>query len=284
MRLLREPLLHFLLIGAALFAAYGWLNPGEERQHRIAVTQPQVDAMAAQFQATWQRPPTAEELRGLVDAWVRDEMLYREGEALGLQRDDPVIKRRVRQKYEVISEEALASQPPSDADLQAYLTAHAEAFRQAGRVSFEQVLVVATGSGGDAQAALDNARDALARGAEPARVGLTTMLPRQEDDTALDMVARDFGDEFAKQLESLPLNEWSGPVQSGFGLHFVRLSARSPGGVPPLADIRPAVVREWESARRREALDAQLQSLRNRYQVVMEADLAQVPTARVVAP
>lgn len=283
MRLLREPLLHFLLIGAALFAAYGWLNPGEEAQHRIVVSQRQVEAIAAQFQGTWQRPPTTDELRGLVDTWVRDEMLYREGEALGLQRDDPVIKRRVRQKYEVMSEEALASQPPSDADLQAYLAAHADTFRKAGRVSYEQVLVVPSGSGEDVQAAVDAARAALARGIDPSSVGRPTMLPAREDDTALDLVARDFGENFAKQLESLPLNEWSGPVESGFGLHLVRLSARTPGGVPPLADIRAAVAREWESTRRREALEAQLQALRNRYEVVIDADLSQVPTARVVA-
>lgn len=281
MKLLREPLLHFLLIGAALFVAYSWMNPGEDARHRIVVTQPQVEAIVAQFQGTWQRPPTADELRGLVDTWVRDEMLYREGAALGLERDDPVVKRRVRQKYEVISEEATAGAPPSDADLQAYLTANSAAFRQPAQVSFEQVLVVPSGSSGDAQAAIDAARVALNGGAQPSQVGSPTMLPGRVDDTALDMVARDFGEEFAAQLDALPLGEWTGPVRSGFGLHLVRLAARLPGTIPTLAEVRPAVVREWESARRRAALEAQLQALRDRYEVVIEADLAQVPTARV---
>jgi hypothetical protein len=283
MKLLREPVLHFLLIGVALFVAYGLLNPGEDGRHRIVVTQPQVEAIVAQFQGTWQRPPTPDELRGLVDSWVRDEMLYREGEALGLQRDDPVIKRRVRQKYEVISEETLAGAPPSDADLQAYLTAHAETFRQAGRVSFEQLLVLPTGSGEDVEAAIVAARAALSGGTPPGRIGTPTMLPEGGEDVALDMVARDFGRDFASQLDSMPLGEWAGPVKSGFGLHLVRISARVPGRVPALDEVRPAVAREWESARRREALDAQLKDLRNRYEVAIDADLAAVPTTRVVA-
>ncbi|MFN7571628.1 MAG: peptidyl-prolyl cis-trans isomerase [Betaproteobacteria bacterium] len=283
MKLLQEPLLHFLLIGAALFAAYSWLNPGEGARHRIVVTQAQVDAIAAQFKGTWQRAPSPDELRGLVDSWARDEMLYREGEALGLAREDPVVKRRVRQKFEVISEESAARPAPSDADLAAYLEANGAAFRRPGHVSFEQVLVAPVGADTDTQQTVAAARAALAAGAPAARVGRSTMLPDGGENVPIDLVARDFGAQFASQLDALPLGEWAGPVTSGFGLHLVRVSARVPGGVPPLADIRAAVTREWESARRREALDAQLRKLRERYEVVVDADLGAVTAAQVVA-
>lgn len=283
MKLLREPLLHFLLLGAALFAVYGWLNPGGDAPRRIVVSAAQVEMIVAQFQGTWQRPPTETELRGLVDTWVRDEILYREGAALGLERDDPVVKRRVRQKYEVISEESLRREPPGDADLERYLADNADKFRQPSRIGFEQLLVVPSGSDVDAQAEVAAALAALAAGANPERVGRPTMLPAGGDDIGLDVIARDFGEVFAAELDALPPGDWQGPVRSGFGLHVVRVSARTPGAVPPLAEVRAAVEREWESARRREARDAQLHELRQRYEVVVDADLAAMAAAQVAA-
>ena len=138
-RLVREPLLHFLLIGLALFLYYGSIAPDGGDERRIVVSQAQVDEPGRRFEATWNRPPTAQELSGLVDSYVSDEVLYREGKTLGLDRDDPVIKRRVRQKLEVMAEEAGDRRTPTDAELTAYLNAHPERFAQAARVSFEQL-------------------------------------------------------------------------------------------------------------------------------------------------
>lgn len=283
MKLLRDPLLHFLLIGVGLFVVYGWLHPGADARARIVVSEAQVAAIAAQFQGSWQRPPSRDELRGLVDSWVSDEILYREGEALGLQRDDPVVKRRIRQIYTVMAEESLPWHPPSDVDLATYLADHVDSFRQPGRVSFEQVLVVPSGSVADGATVVVAARQALVAGADPGRVGQPTMLPARSDDVALDAVARDFGESFAKHIESVPLEEWAGPVESGFGMHLVRVSARSPGTVPSLEEVRSAVAREWESARRQDSRAARLRDLRQRYEVIIEADLRPEPAARMAA-
>jgi hypothetical protein len=279
--MLREPLLHFLLIGLGLFLWFGRAAPDDGARDRIVVSQAQVDALAQQFAGTWSRPPQPGELRGLVDSYVRDEMLYREGEALGLGAEDPVIKRRVRQKYEVLSEELLAREAPTEADLQAYLDANPDVFRRAGRVSFEQVLVVQAGDDAAAGAApaVAAAKRALDGGADPARVGRVTMLSPRGDDAGLDQVAREFGERFAQQLESVPLGAWVGPVESGFGLHVVRVASRSPGTLPPLSEIRPLVSREWESARRRDALEANVQDLRAKYRVVIEARLPEAPAS-----
>jgi hypothetical protein len=283
MKFLREPLLHFLLLGAALFAAYGWLHPGGDTPRRIVVSAAQVETIVAQFQGTWQRPPTEAELRGLVDSWIRDEILYREGEALGLERGDPVVKRRVRQKYEVMSEESLVREPPSEADLARYLEQHADAFRQPPRVSFEQVLVVPSGSDANATSAVAAALAALVAGADPDRVGRPTMLPTGGQDVGLDLIARDFGESFAVELGALQPGSWRGPIKSGFGLHVVRVTARVPGALPPLAEVRSAVEREWESARRQDARETQLRGLRQRYEVVVDADLAAVAAAQLAA-
>jgi hypothetical protein len=275
-RLLREPLVHFLLIGLALFLWYGRAGTVAEDPLRIVVTQAQVDAIAARFGATWSRPPTAAELRGLVDAHVRDEILYREGEALGLGRDDAVVKRRVRQKFEVMSEELLAHEPPTDAELAEYLATYAARFREPTRVTFEQVLVTPAGASVDVAAEVARVRRALAAGADPARVGAPTMLSRGDANAPLDLVARDFGAEFARELERVPLDAWAGPVTSGFGVHLVRVAARTPGSVPPLAAIRSAVAREWENDRRQRGLDEQLTRLRENYRVEIEGDVQQV--------
>jgi hypothetical protein len=275
LRLLREPLLHFLLIGLGLFLWFGRAASDSGAPNRIVVSQAQVDALARQFAGVWSRPPQPDELRGLVDSYVRDEIFYREGESLGLGSEDPVIKRRVRQKCEVLSEELLAREAPTEADLQAYLDANADVFRRPARVSFEQVLVVQSGdaTAPGAESAVAAARRALERGADPVGVGRPTLLPPREEDVGLDVVARGFGERFAQQLDSVPLGAWAGPVDSGFGLHLVRVTARAPGSLPPLAEIRPLVSREWESARRRDALEANLKSLRTRYDVVIEARL-----------
>ena len=275
--LVREPLLHFLLIGLALFLWYGRVAPDGTDASRIVITQAQVDVLARQFEATWSRPPTPTELRGLVDTYVTDEMLFREGRELGLGEDDAVIKRRIRQKYQVMSEELLATEPPSDEELAKYLERHADRFRSAGTMTFEQVIVADVGAGAERE--VDRARKALEDGADPINVGRPTMLPSREDAAALDLVARDFGQEFVRQLEQVPLGQWHGPVQSPFGTHVVRVTQRTPGALPALDDIRVAVTREWERERRERALEANLAELRRKYPVVNEAQLPAATTS-----
>lgn len=263
----REPILHFLLIGGLLFFVYGRLNPADPAAERIVVSQALVADLSSQYQARWMRPASEQELAGLVESYVRDEILYREGLALGLDRDDPVIKRRVRQKLEVVAEEQLARDAPSDADLAAYLAKNAGRFSRPGAVSFEQIFFAAA----TPAAQVETARAAALRGADPARLGQPTMLPGSAQNAPLDLAARDFGREFATELERLPLDEWAGPVQSAFGQHLVRVTARTPALTPPLAEVRAAVAREWENERRMASLAENYKALRSRYEVVIEA-------------
>ena len=272
-RILREPLLHFLLLGLALFAYYGRVAPDDDGKRRIVVTQADVDLLATQFQGTWNRPPSPGELNGLVDSYVHDEILYREGVALGLDRDDAVIKRRVRQKLDVIFEESVAQQPPTDAALQAYLDAHPAVFRKPAIVSFEQIYF---GPDASTPQRLEQARAALARGADPETLGQATLLPAHQDAMPLDLVARDFGEKFAGQLATVPVGEWAGPVISGFGTHLVRVSAIEPSQLPALADVREVVAREWENERRKQAHADALARLRKQYQVEIQAVLPPV--------
>jgi hypothetical protein len=270
-RILREPLLHFLLIGLALFLYYGHFAPGSGDERRIVVSQAQVDELSRRFQATWNRPPAGQELSGIVDNYISDEVLYREGKSLGLDRDDPVIKRRVRQKLEVMAEEAGERSTPTDADLTAYLQAHADKFVRPAIVSFEQLYFDPSKTG--AEARINAAKAALTAGRAVAELGEPTMLPRTVDREDIDMVSRDFGADFVTALATLPLGQWAGPVRSGYGVHLVRVSARTPSQPPSLDAVRQEVQREWEYERRQRAFEANYEKLRASYDVVIEAKL-----------
>ena len=270
-KLLREPVLHFLLIGIALFVGYGLASPPAPDGARIVVSKAMVDDMAREFQKRWNRPPANEELAGMVEAHVRDEIMYREALALGFDRDDPMIKRRLRQKFEVMIEEQDASETPTDADLDAYLTQYAQRFTLPGTVSFDQVVLDVGASPADAERAAAAAKSALLRGADPTRSGRASMLPVHVPASRLDLVGRDFGAEFAGQIEKLPMNEWTGPVRSAFGAHLVRVTARVPGALPPLDAVRTSVARERENERRTAARSESYRKLRERYDVVIES-------------
>ena len=193
--LLKEPVLHFLLIGLLLFVAYGWLAHRLTSPARASSSRSRWStAMALEYRTRWSRPPTEQELAALVDAYVRDEILYREGVALGLDRDDPVIKRRVRQKLEVIAEEQLARDAATDADLAAYLARHAARSSRPGTVSFEQIYFAAddTGRAGAGGARRPRSAAATRRGS-----GSRRCCRARAQNAPLDLVARDFGREFA---------------------------------------------------------------------------------------
>lgn len=267
--MLREPLLHFLLIGAALFVLYGVVNPGNAAGRKIVISQAQVDDMVRQYAQLWGGKPKPAQLAAMIETAVRDEILYREGMAQGLGRDDPVIKRRIRQKVEVMAEEEGADAAPTDAVLTAYLQAHRDKFVKPAVVSFDQVYF--NPQGPDTPATVAAIKTKLAAGAAPTGFGQPTMLPAGVMQTDADLVARDFGAEFAAALVKLPVGQWSGPIGSGVGVHLVRVTELVPPTVPPLADIRAEVVREWENDRRVGASEASYKRARAQYDVVIEA-------------
>jgi hypothetical protein len=268
-KLLREPLVHFLAIGLLLFGLYALVAPADTGGERVVISPAMIADLKASHEKLWGRPPTATELDGLITNRVNDEILYREGLAMGLDRDDAVIKRRVRQKYELIAEEE-NSAAPTEADLAAYLKANPDRFRSAPIVGFTQVMIRAEGTGPEVEARAAALKTALDRGADPATAGRATLLPGRVDPMALDLVARDFGERFAAALATAPEGQWAGPVESAYGLHLVRIDRRVPAAAPALEAVRPEVQREWENDRRQKARAARLAELRERYDIVVE--------------
>ncbi len=281
--LLREPLVHFLLLGAALFVLDAWLRPAAvpAATSEIVVSEARIRNLAQNFARTWQRPPTREEIDGLVESHVREEVMVREALALGLERDDTIIRRRLQQKVEFVSDEAAALAKPGDEELAAYLAAHADAFRSDPRVTFAQVYLDPAKRAGTMDADAKRLIDALnaPKGSlDVAKVGDRLMLlePRYENATQTDL-ARLFGDEFAEAVVKQPVGRWSGPVRSGYGVHLVRVETLTPGGTPDLADVRPLVEREWANARRQELSKAFYDRLRAKYKVTVQMPAASKP-------
>jgi PPIC-type PPIASE domain len=287
-RWLREPLVHFLVLGALLFALSRWLG-GMGAANRIVITPGQIDSLVATFTRTWQRPPTEAELKGLVDDHVRDELAAREAVAMGLDRDDTVIRRRLRQKLEFMAEDLAEAAPVTAADLQDWLDRHPDPFRIDPEVAFRQVFL-----------SPDRRRGAVERDAKvlltklsaagrdvAADIGDPSMLPPDVERSTRSSIARQFGDGFADEVLKTEPGRWAGPIRSGYGLHLVWVHARHEGRMPALDEVRPLVERELISARRRQQIDAMYERMLSRYKVVVErrrTDSQGVPATGDAAP
>jgi hypothetical protein len=276
-RLLRDPLTHFLAAGAALFALSALVSDDSDgRRDRIVVTEAQVASLAEKFERTWLRPPTAEELRGLVDEHVTEEILYREALALGLDRDDLVVRRRMRQKMEFLSAELTAADP-SEQELAAFVSEHAERFALPARWSFAQIFFSPERAGEPrATALLRELRARPAAPADPASLGDATLLPAALERATAREVSDRFGAPFADALAAAPEREWHGPVASAFGLHLVRVDRYEPARAPALEEVREIAVREWADQHRDEQQQRFYRALRAGYQIDLP-DLPELP-------
>jgi hypothetical protein len=269
----REPLFQFLVIGAALFGIFHLVDKRKsDAPDRIVVSSARIDNLADGFARTWRRPPNQEELQGLVDDYIRDEVFYREGRAAGLDRDDVIIRRRVRQKMEFLAEDLSATEP-SEAELAAFLASHSDRFKTEDRLTFHQVFLSATRRATTIDSDSKQVADALAHAdlaADTTSLGDPFLLGEEFKAVSKTELAGIFGDGFAESISGMEQGHWVGPIPSSFGQHFVYISERLPGGVPALDAVREAVLREWSNARRLEAEQKLYGSLRDRYEIVVE--------------
>jgi hypothetical protein len=271
---LQEPLLHFLLLGTAVFAAYDFLNRAlKADQGEIVVGAGQIEHLAARFAQFQQRSPTAEELKGLIDQYVREEVLSREAVKLGLDQDDSVIRRRLQQKMEFVATDLAAIEEPTDAELADWLAKHPDDFRQPARYTFRHVFLSPDkrrdAIDSDVSKLLASLKHAGAQ-ADADKLGDSLLLPHEFAGESHSAVASQFGREFAEQLAELKMGEWTGPIRSGFGVHFVLLTARTDSRLPEVDEVRELVRRDLMNVRRLEVNRRFLEGLLARYKVKVE--------------
>lgn len=287
-RILNEPLLHFFLLGAALFIVYGQVQePGSGvAPGKIVVTVGQIEHLAAGFAKIWQREPDELETKRLIDEWVREEIATREAMALGLDKGDIVIRRRLRQKLEFVSDDIAAQTEPTEGELDAYLRAYPETFRIEPQFTFSQVYLDPAkhreNLTRDSAKVLAQLRQA-GSGGEAADLGDSLLLGRNFAAAPISAVKKQFGENFAAKINELPPGQWHGPIESGYGVHFVFISERTESRLPKLAEVHESVHREWANTQRLEANSNFYQKLLKQYAVTIERPAPADVQRKVVA-
>jgi len=271
---LAEPLFQFLLIGAlvlALWTAMG--RSGDETQAEVIEIGPgRILQLRETFARAWQRPPTQQELDGLIEAFVKEEVFYRTAVRMGLDRDDTILRRRMQQKLEFLLEPEAADLEPAPGELEAWLAANRDAYRVPALVSFQHVFFDPARRGDALEADMAAVLERLGDGvADPAagETGDRTLLPMSLPLTQVNRIADTFGPELAAALGEVPVGRWSGPVRSTFGSHLVLVRERAPARDPDLADVRSVVLRDWQAARRRDVAAQRYRTLRDGFEVRM---------------
>ena len=271
----KEPLLHFVLLGSLIFGVDFWLNGSAANdENKIVVTLRQQENLANTFERTWQRPPTQSETEALINDFIRQEIAYRESRLMQLDQDDIVIRRRLRQKLEMLAEDIASLTPPTEDEVRAYFADNVENFRQPAALSVHQIYF----SNGDDPAAARVAAlkllEQLQLGVVPVdlrNAGSTSLLPAELDNIREPELDSMFGSGFAESIRGFEVGRWGGPVTSSFGLHLVRIVERIESALPEFEQVSGYVTREMLVERREKAIDGLYKKLAGNYEIAIEA-------------
>jgi hypothetical protein len=284
---LREPLLHFLLIGAAIYLLYGAFaeSQPEADGKTIVVSAAEVEWMQTSWQKRWNRPPTPDELDGLIQQYIRETVLYREALTMGLNKHDQVIRRRLAMKLEFLAKDLVALTPPTDEELVAYFDAHQDRYQEPVLYTFTQIFFDPDKRG---NATLEDAEaikaTLMARGdaiEDAGALGDDFMLQSYYPEKDPLEIQKLFGSGFAASLMDLTPGQWHGPVLSGYGTHLVYVSSIREPSPPVFAQVREQVVQHWTSEKSEELNEQFYANLRDNYTIVIEESVAQDDVAVV---
>lgn len=269
----REPLVHFVVLGALIFGISSWFSQEAPGERDIYVSLARQDNLRQLFERTWQRPPSDSEMQGLIDDFIREEIAYRESRKRQLDSDDIVIRRRLRQKLELLAEDVASLVPPSDEVLLELLEKEPEQYRQPAVFSLQQLYFSEDDQLQSVEQQIQAALEDLQSGAigtELMPSGSASMLPASMTDVSEIHVDRVFGDGFALAVLQFEEGIWSGPVRSGFGLHLVRVDDVTPGYLPEIDEVRDELQRDWLYDRRNAAIDELYAQFSENYNIEVE--------------
>jgi hypothetical protein len=283
--LLREPLTHFLFIGAALFAVYYYMQPvrsAPPSSKQIQLSLDELAQLTVLFQSQWRRDPTPEEFSRMVEQKVQSEVLYREALAMDLDKHDEIVKRRMAQKMQFLAEDVAAAREPTTEELKMWFARNTDKFALPKRVSFRHLYFSPDKRGARAR---DDAAKGLAQiNGQPEGVKIPEssadpfMFQEYYRDRAPDYLGKEFGPQFAEALKKLPAGSWQGPIQSGFGWHLVFVDTEIPGRIPDFEEIESDVKTAWLAEQKAAAWDKAYKEMRAKYTVLLP-----VPSAKEIA-
>lgn len=276
--LLKEPLLHFLLLGAVLFLVYSPSASEQDASGVIKLTASKRAQLEYSFEKTRQRKPSKQELNALINSYYKEQVAYQKGVEMGLLNGDGVIQRRVQQKVEFIVEDAVNNIAPSDEQLADFLRAHSEDYRSEKIFSFSQLYfdtakhVDVTVKMDEVLRQINSLSDNGHNSAKPQEVQLLALsdniyLDYQYTNISYALVARYFGSQFADALVTMPMDTWQEEIKSGYGLHLVQLTMRRGGELQPLDKVREQVKQDWLNEQRKVSLGSFYQQLFVEYDI-----------------
>ena len=270
-RLIREPFIHFVALGAVIFAAYFWLNRDQDGEHRIVVDQQDLDHLINLWKLQWKREPESSDVQALIDRYVRREVFYREALRMNLDHNDEIIKKRLAQKMEAVAIDlSTLMQPVTDDQLREYFHSREDLFKLPQAYAFRQVLLLPQEK---TQTRVAELLAALRQTDEipPARQHKLS-IPNQWPLTAAQELDGAFGENFAQRLDTLPTGQWSGPIRSGYGWHLVWIERKQEPAMPEFTQVRDFVARQYEYESGIKAQDRIFQELLAKYQVQITAE------------
>jgi len=277
-RLLREPLVHFLLLGALLFGVYAYTERGRggvEPSRQIQLSIDDLAQLAIVFQSQWRREPTSDELNRLVESKVQEEVLYREGLALGLDKDDTIVKRRMAQKVRFLAEDVAAAHEPSTGELKGWFEKNTDKFALPSRYSFRHIYFSPDKRGTIAHNDAVNALVKIAGQPEDlpqvASAADRFMFQDYYGDRTPSAIAKEFGPQFAVALEKLKPGSWQGPVESGYGWHLVFVDTVIPGRIPAFEEVESEVRTAWLGNQKAQAWQKAYETMRAKYTLLLPA-------------
>ena len=275
-RLVREPLLHFLALGLVLFVAYAYIQRGRfgvESSRQIALSLDDLRTIEIYFESQWHRQPTPAEFQAMVEDKVREEVLYREALAMGLDKDDTIVKRRMAQKMQFLAEDVAAAHEPSTAELKAWFDKNKEKFALPSRYSFRHLSFSPDKRGQNAQADAAKALPKVTGQPENSALALSLgdrfMFQDYYGDRTPEAIAKEFGPQFAVALEKLKPGSWQGPVESGYGWHLVYVDTVIPGRIPAFEEMEPDVKTAWLAEQKQQAWQKAYADMRARYTLLL---------------
>ena len=290
-RWLGEPLLHFLILGVALFAMSAYLNRGlggGASSTQIALTLDSLRQLEMSFEAQWQRPPTAEEFSRLVENKVQEEVLYREALTMGLDKDDTIVKRRMAQKVQFLAEDVAAAHEPTTDALKSWFEQNPAKFALPSRFSFRHLYFSPDRRGARAREDATKALAQLAGQPEDAELAASLadpfMFQDYYRDRAPDYLGKEFGPQFTRAVEQLSPGAWQGPIESGFGWHLVYVDTVIPGRIPAFEEIESDVRTAWLGEQKARAWEKAYKDIRAKYTLLLPAPPAEGSTPAPAPP
>lgn len=268
-RVLQDPLLHFLILGGLLFGAVSLWGTGARLQNEIVITKAGQKHLADLFALTWQREPSADELKNLVEGHIKEEVYYREALALGLDDNDTIVRRRLRQKLEFMQEDLSSLEEPSEDELRVYFSSHKDQYKTDRNLSFKQILVSSKKLDASAVDALQT-KAKLAAGATPESLSRSYLLPAFVKLETEKSIRNTFGSDFMAQISGLETGRWLGPIYSGFGTHFVNIALDQSAKPLTFAQAQKKVRLDFIQSRREAAAGSYYKNLRSQYQITIE--------------